>query len=311
MHLSTMEQLNSYIKKRSLELPNYTGYCTFEEFCYINNLNEDTISDGAIDYYYKWVYNKFAARSHEGKMTAIEESLKSHNSDWVIKRLKRNFPDYYSRDIKTYETEQDETQHKKELSVKIGIVVMSVPKNNALVDIKSLSTCLLKPSKESDKLYEILDFELYNLTYVSFDTKRQEYDLYFEPVYTDSAVDMVKAGGNIVYHVTSKENYDKIKRTGLRPKIGLAPYNGPGYYRVFPERTFLICNSKSVKRDIQHAITDKGLHKNDYVILKIDIKYHNIGLFIDDASTNKNHIYTLEAIPPSLITPIYDIDDIE
>ena len=50
------------------------------------------------------------------------------------------------------------------------------------------------------------------LRYVSFDTKRQEYDLYFEPVYTDSAVDMAKAGGNIVYHVTSKENYNKIKR---------------------------------------------------------------------------------------------------
>ena len=306
-----MEQLNSYIKKRSLELPNYSGYCTFEEFCYLNNFDEDTISEGAIDYYYKWVYSKFAARSHEGKMKLIEESLKSHNSEWVVKRLNKNFPNYYSRDIKTYETEQAEVQHKKELSVKIGIVIMSVPKDNVLVDRRSLSTCLLKPSKESDKLYEILDFELYNLTYVSFDVKRQEYDLFFEPVYTDSAAGMVKAGGNIVYHVTSKENYDKIKRTGLRPRIGLAPYHGPEYYRVFPERTFLICNSKSVKRDIQHAITDKGLRKNDYVILKIDIKHHNIGLFVDDASSNERHIYTLEAIPPSLITPIYDIDDIE
>lgn len=306
-----MENLNSYVKKRYLELPNYTGYCTFEEFCYLNDFDENTISEGAINYYYKWVYSKFAARSHEGKMIAIEESLKSHNSEWVIKRLNKNFPNYYSRDIKTYETEQEENiQHKKDLHIKVGIVVMSVPKDNPLVDRTSLSTCLLKSTKESDKLYEILDFELYNLTYIWFDIKRQEYDLYFEPVYTDSAVNIVKAGGNIVYHVTSKENYNKIKRTGLRPRVGLAPYHGPEYYRVFPERIFLICNSETVKKDIQHAITDLELRKNDYVILKIDVSKRNIGFFVDDASTNKNHIYTLEAIPPSLITPIWDIDDI-
>ena len=305
-----MEQLNSYIKKRSLELPNYTGYCTFEEFCYINNLNEDTISDGAIDYYYKWVYSKFAARSHEGKMTAIEESLKSHNIDWVIKRLKKNFPDYQVHDLKSFDANNN-IPHKGDMFIKVGIVVMVVPEDNELVNKNSLVTCLLKSSKESDKLYKILDFELYNITFVEFDTVKKAYNLYFEPVYTDSAVDMVKRGGGIVYHVTTKTNYDKIKRTGLRPKIGLAPYNGPGYYRVFPERIFLICNSPDAKIDIEHAVTDLALHKNNYVILKIDVSNRNIGFFIDDASTNKNHIYTLEAIPPSLITPIYDIDDIE
>lgn len=31
---------------------------------------------------------------------------------------------------------------------------------------------------------------------------------------------------------------------------------------------------------------------------------------MDDASLNEHHIYTLETIPLSLITPIYDIDDI-
>ena len=306
-----METLSNFVK-RYLTLPDYTGYCTFEEYCYLNDLDEDTISEGAIDYYYKWVYNKLAARSHEGRMVAIDESLKSHNWEWVVKRLEKNFPGYYSRDIKTFEKESDENiKHKEGLKVKIGIIVMTVPKDNPLVDKTSLSTCLLKSSKESDKLYSILDFELYNITYVEFDPGQQEYNLYFEPVYTDSAVDMVKDNGNIVYHVTKKENYDKIKRTGLRPRVGLAPYHGPEYYRVFPERTFLICNSKNIKKDIQHAIVDLKLRKDDYVILKIDVSHRNIGFFVDDASTNDNHIYTLEAIPPSLITPIYDIDDVE
>lgn len=304
-----MENLNSYIKKRYLELPNYTGYCTFEEFCHLNDFTEDNVSEGAIDYYYKWVYNKFAARSHEGKMVAIEESLKSHNNEWVIKRLIKNFPNYQIRDIKTFEKEED-FDHKGDLTIKTGIIVITVPEDNSLVDRSSTQTCLLKSSKESDKLYEIIDFELYNITFVEFEHYKNVYNIYLEPVYTDSAVDMVKAGGDIVYHVTKKVNYDKIKRTGLRPKVGLAPYHGPGYYRVFPERTFLICNSPTIKQDVEHAITDLNLRKNDYVILKIDVSKRNIGFFVDDASTNKNHIYTLEAIPPSLITPIWDIDDI-
>ena len=304
-----MENLNSYIKKRHLELPNYTGYCTFEEFCHLNNFTEETISEGAIDYYYKWVYSKFAARSHDGKMTAIEESLKSHNNEWVIKRLIKNFPNYQIRDIKTFEKEED-FKHKDDLTVKTGIIVITVPEDNSLVDRSSTQTCLLKSSKESDKLYEILDFELYNITFVEFEHYKDAYNIYLEPVYTDSAVAMVKAGGDVVYHVTKKVNYDKIKRTGLRPRVGLAPYHGPGYYRVFPERTFLICNSSTLKKDIEHAITDLKLRKNDYVILKIDVSKRNIGFFVDDASTNKNHIYTLEAIPPSLITPIWNIDDI-
>lgn len=305
-----METLNSYIKKRYLELPNYTGYCTFEEFCHLNGFTEDTISEGAIEYYYKWVYNKFAARSHEGKMIAIEESLKSHTNEWVIKRLVKNFPNYQIRDIKTFKKEEG-FEHKEGLIVKTGIIIITVPKENSLVDKTSLVNCLLKSSKESDKLYEIIDFELYNVTYVEFEHYKDVYNIYLELVYTDSAVDMVKEGGNIVYHVTTKSNYDKIKRTGLRPRVGLAPYNGPGYYRVFPERTFLICNSPTVKQDIAHAITDLELRKGNYVILKIDVSKRNIGFFIDDASTNKSHIYTLEAIPPSLITPIWDIDDIQ
>lgn len=305
-----MKSLNSYIKKRVLELPNYTGFCTFEEFCYLNNFTEDNISEGAIEYYYKWVYSKFAARSHEGKMIAIEESLKSHNNEWVIKRLIKNFPNYQIRDIKTFEKEVG-FEHKEGLIVKTGIIVITVPKENSLVDQKSLVNYLLTSSKESDKLYSILDFELYNITFIEFDSNNNVYNIYIEPVYTDSAINIVKDNGNIVYHVTDKSNYDKIKRTGLRPRVGLAPYNGPEYYRVFPERIFLICNSLSVKRDIEHAITDLKLRKGNYVILKIDVSQRNIGFFIDDASTNKNHIYTLEAIPPSLITPIYDIDDIE
>lgn len=306
-----MKSLNNFIKKRYLELPNYNGYCTFEEFCYLNNFNEDTITEGAINYYYKWVYNKFAGRSHEGKMHSILESLTSHNSIWVINRLKKNFPKYDIKSIKDFETKQQEQyNHKQNLNTKIGIIVMIVPINNSLIDTNSLSTFILKQSKDSDKLYSILDFELYNITYIELDSIDNNYNIYLEPVYTDSAVDMVKNNGNIVYHVTSITNYNKIKKTGLRPKVGLAPYHGPEYYRVFPRRLFLICNSKNIKNDIMHAITDLELNKSNYVILKIDVSNRNISFFIDDASTNDNHIYTLEAIPPNLITPIFDIDDI-
>ena len=47
-----------------------------------------------------------------------------------------------------------------------------------------------------------------------------------------------------------------------------------------------------------------------YTILKIDLGEHNISLWYDDASDGKYNVYTLEAIPPSLIS-ITTLDEIQ
>lgn len=97
-------------------------------------------------------------------------------------------------------------------------------------------------------------------------------------------------------------NISDILKSGLRPKVGKTPYEDPNKgYRYFPERLFVVNNSKSIKSDLNKIIRDKGLNNEEYVILKIDIGNYNISFFIDDASDNENCLYTLEAIPPSLI----------
>ena len=64
--------------------------------------------------------------------------------------------------------------------------------------------------------------------------------------------------------------------------------------------------------NIDSVINDKEFEKNriQYTILKINLGKHNVSLWYDDASNGKYNVYTLEAIPPSLIS-ITTIDEIQ
>ena len=61
-----------------------------------------------------------------------------------------------------------------------------------------------------------------------------------------------------------------------------------------------------MKDDISNVIVDKMY--DDPIILRINLKNHNISLWYDDSSYG-NTVYTLEAIPPNLIEVI-NIEDI-
>ena len=99
---------------------------------------------------------------------------------------------------------------------------------------------------------------------------------------------------------------------GSSPRVGKSPYEDPEKgYRYFPDRLFVVNNSKNIKRDLNNILRDKGYNEGEYVILKINLKHHNISFFIDDASDNENDLYTLEYIPPTLITQYYNINDIK
>ena len=57
-----MKTFNEFIKQQTYTLPDYLGYCTFEEYCDRNNFNESDITDFQIDYYYSNIYSKFNER---------------------------------------------------------------------------------------------------------------------------------------------------------------------------------------------------------------------------------------------------------
>ena len=295
-----MKSLKDILSKKHYKLPNYCFYNTIEEFCDINGIIIDDLTEDQANYYYDNLYSDFHERSYSGHTFMIEESLKSHSIESVVKKLYKVLPSEYDINIES-----------KSGVDKSGLITITVPLNNELVNRFSLHTCYLKSSKLSDKVYDIIDFMLYNVTYVELNESNYKYTIYIEPVYTKNVEDLVKKNGNIVYHVTHKNNLNSVLKSGLRPKVGKTPYEDTDKgYRYFPERLFVVNNSKNIKTDLKQIILDKQLKDGEYIILKINVKKHNISFFVDDASDTENCFYTLESIPPSLITTYFNIDEL-
>lgn len=290
-----MKNLNEFITL--YKKPYRWGLWTFEEFCDINNLNENTISEDAIEFYYNSLY-QFLPDHKNGTYTDwINESLTSHNRDILIKKLKNIFDSYFIASIDV-----------KEKPMKKGVFAIKVSQECPAIDKKSTSTFKLTNSKLSNDIYDCLQFFNYYITIIKefVDT----YIIYFEPLYTESTNDVIKKNGNIVYHITNTDNLQTILRTGLRPRVGKSiADNG---YRYFSDRTFLIGHSDNIVKNIKSVLRDKGYndpYDDRYVLLKIDLKNHNIPLWFDDASSGEMNVYTLTAIPPKLISVI-KLDDL-
>ena len=108
--------------------------------------------------------------------------------------------------------------------------------------------------------------------------------------------------------IDQKHNLKKIFKRGLTPKVGKTRIQGG--YRYFPEKVFLLADSEYAKSNIEEIIQNKQLSDEDYVILKIDLKAHNIGLYKDDFYNDEEFVYTYEAIPPELLT-IIELKDLK
>lgn len=284
-----MKTIKDYIK--NYRKPKKWGLWTFEEFCDINNLNESNITDEDINYFYSNRYKFLPDRINGSYTDWVNESLTSHSREKLINKLMKILGEYYISIIDV-----------KEKDMKVGVFGIEVSKDCPIISNTTEKDCQLSHSKMSEKIYDVIQFFNYYITLV--DSSQISYGLYFEPYYTERADDVVKRGGNILYHITDKKNLSKILKTGLRPKVGKTlSENG---YRYFSERIYLIFHTDNVKDDISNVIVDKMY--DDPVILRINLKNHNISLWYDDSSYG-NTVYTLEAIPPKLIEVI-NIEDI-
>ena len=285
-----MKPLNEFIT--IYKKPERWGLWTFEEFCDVNNLDENTISDDAIDFYYSTLYSFIPARKNGTYFDWVNESLTSHHRELLINKLKDTLGKYFIKVIDI-----------KEKPMKVGVFAIKITKNCPIIDVNSTETFKLTNCSLSNKIYDKLQFFNYYITIIRGDYN--SYTIMFEPLYTESANDVIRKNGNIVYHITDYNNLKIIMRTGLRPRVGKSEYDGG--YRYFSDRIFLIGHSDDIVDNIKSVLNDKGYddpYDDRYVLLKIDLKHHNIPLWFDDASTGEMNVYTLSAIPPKLITPI-------
>ena len=299
------DRLNSYINSSPLEktikyhMPHKFSFITLEEFCELNSILEDDLTDYHITYFYE----------HYGKSTGLPaskydathdhndwiiENLQSHNCDIVIRRLQKLLDDNII---------SVDTSRLSEKLTNARIIKVELNKECDIFNEDSDKTFVLNNSDLAVKINDILRFHNYYITLIYFYQKSNV--IILELKQTDNATDFVKQS-KYVYHVTHKDNIKNILKKGLRPKT--KKMNDENPYRFYTDRTFLVADSKYIIYDIQNVIRDLALER-DYAILKIDISRLNITYWWDDASKG-NTVYTVESIPPKFITVINDITEL-
>ena len=280
--------------------PKKNGFCTFEEYCDINDINDNNISERDINFYYTFRYVYVPDCVGDNYEERLYETLTSHSKESLVNRL----TDLLSEFILDFDINSTKNIDK-------GIFTFLISKDCPIFgedDKEFLSSFELSDCKLSDKVYNILEFYKYYITFI--EENENGYILQIESYFTEDARATIKENGNILYHITESLNVPDILRKGLIPKTGKRKYQGG--YRYFPARVYLIGNNPDIIENIDSVIDDKEFEKNkiQYSILKIDLGEHNVSLWYDDASVGKYNVYTLEAIPPSLIS-ITTKDEIE
>ena len=287
------------ISPETYKMPHKFSFITLEEFCELNDIPEDELTDNQINYFYEHYGEKTGLPASRYDLDNnhndwIIENLQSHDHKIVIKRLKKILGDLII-DINTDKLSEKYTTAR--------IVRISLSKNCDIFNNDSQETFTLNNSDLSNKIRNVLEFHNYYITLIYFYENVNV--IILEPKQTENATDFVKKQ-RYVYHITHKDNIQNILKKGLCPKV---KKNDDEYrYRYYTERVFLIVNSENIKSDITQVINDLNLWK-DYAILKIDISKLNITYWWDDASRG-NTVYTVESIHPKFIEVIDNIDNI-
>ena len=284
-----MKSLKSRLQR--IELPRYYGNRTLEEYCDVNDIDIDSITESQLHTYSYFVYT--GERSHHALLNHINEMLNSHNGEELANKIMQVL------DSKAFEHGIHQIDN--------CVIVIKIDKHSPIITKTIITDFLLNDCPESEQIYDLLDYYGYYITTV--DKIHNNYLIRLEPKYTKEYDN--KTG--IYYHITSEKNLPNILRKGLRPHVGKARIQGG--YRYFTKRLFLISDSPTVYDDIKKVINDKGYKEDEYVILRIDGDLYSghknkLATFIDDYSVNANDVYTYEYIPKEAIS-IVELDSLK
>lgn len=291
-----MKKLSDIIKER-YHTPHKFSLITLEDFCEINEINEEELTKSQIDYFYDNYGKKWGLpashydRTHDHN-DWICEMLQSHDYNVVIRRIKGLLKDY----VLDVDVEETSEKHKDSRIIKFTI--------DKSCDIFDNHKFKLNDSELSDNIYDIINFHNYYITLINIGKESNE--LILEPKYTENVTKEVK-NNKYIYHITSKKNLTNILKKGLRPRAK----KSNDIYRYFVERVFFVMHGNDATKDVESVINDLGykIWSDEYVILKVDVSNLNITFWCDDASTG-NTIYTYDSIHPKFITVINDIKEI-
>ena len=273
------------LKRPSIEM-------TIEEFCDENNIDLENINDAQVSFFY---YDKaqycHASNAHEKYLASIRESLTSYSGKKLAEKISK---------VIGWHGIVDSSESNNPQTIYLFL------NDDYLVHSKSNEDFTLSDTIESDNVYKLLKQFNYHITKI--DKFKDDWLIVIEPRYSEDMTEYLRKKTDIFYHITHRDNLKKIFKRGLTPKVGKTRIQGG--YRYFPEKVFLLADSEYAKSNIEEIIQNKQLSDEDYVILKIDLKDHNIGLYKDDFYNDEEFVYTYEAIPPELLT-IIELKDLK
>lgn len=244
-------------------------YKQFIEDYNTNNINNINIYNTDLDTFYN----------------IISENLISHNTDIVIKRLQKEYPDLIYN--------------------KFG------DSNISSIKVSSENIELLRMFYTDEKVINILLFHNYYITSKYYYITKDENYISIEPLYPQKINNEIEdKGNNVLYHICNLDKVKGILKCGLRCK----PTDGKK--RVYPSRIYcLFLNhnnlyNKANKELLKKAIIELGMDINYIHIFKINLHHKAYTIrtdfykdeFMKDLSDNC--CFTYNNIPPSCIEDI-------
>ena len=216
----------------------------------------------------------------------IHENLQTHDYRKLQNQLLKEYGDYIEN-FKDYEGNE---------SIKSFYIILKNQIDNPLLSVKNVS----KNIKEVEKFFNILRF--FNYQYSNYERLNGKYALYIEPIYSEDATDYFNKCHRQAYHLTYKDNVDKILKSGLRIKSGT--------YREFPERIYLWAsegnklNKQKLLEFAKKIFYINNLSLNDIGIIKVDLYHTNFPVYKDTSMKDKEALFVYNNIPAKLCKEI-------
>lgn len=297
-----MKNIKEYLNKDyyiSYKLPNKNGFRTFEEFMELNGYTEENISEHAIQFFYNRNWSDYPNRNFEVFQNNLYETLTSHNVDSLINKLSKEIKDIINI---------EKISNKKSDALPISVFIK---KDNNIINDESIKSLKLLKNKDANTFEDILTFFNY---YISEIVDRiVYYEVLLEPVFTTK---VNTEGIKYIYHITNRNNIQKIKTLGLRPNVGKTREEGG--YRYFTKRLFFVTDkngNNQLINDLEDEIKDLGLDNKNinkkYSIIRIDISKYNIDLYKDAASEAENAVYVHIPFRKELLEYFNSIDELK
>lgn len=297
-----MKNIKEYLNKDyyiSYKLPNKNGFRTFEEFMELNGYTEENISEHAIQFFYNRNWSNYPNRNFEVFQNNLYETLTSHNVDSLINKLSKEIKDIINI---------EKISNKKSDALPISVFIK---KDNNIINDESIKSLKLLKSEDANIFEDILTFFNYYISEIIDNIAY--YEVLLEPVFTTK---INNKGIKYIYHITNRNNIQKIKTLGLRPNVGKTREEGG--YRYFTKKLFFVTDkngNNQLINDLEDEIKDleldnKKINKK-YSIIRVDISKYNIDLYKDAASEAENAVYVHIPFRKELLEYFNSIDELK